>query len=65
MDKQERENGRGQNTRRGGSDPTVPQNRGPGPFGLRGSLPPRAAEIAARVLAACMRRVHEFVRHEV
>lgn len=32
---------------------------------LRGSLPPRAAENAACVLAACMRRPREFVRHEV
>jgi len=30
-----------------------------------GSLPPRAAENAARVLAACMRQTREFVRHEV
>src|SRR5882724_6402086 len=44
--------GRGQNTKMGGSDPTVPQNRGPVPAGFGGPSRLLLLEIAARVLAA-------------
>ncbi len=65
MDKQSGKTGRGQNTRRGGSDPTVPRNRGPGPCGLRGSLPPRAALNRSSCFGRAQRRTDEFADNEV
>jgi len=47
-----RQNGRGQNTIRGGSDPIVPQNCGPIPSGFGGHSRLLLLETAARVLAA-------------
>jgi len=38
--------------------PTVPRNRGPGPCGLRGSLPPRAALNRS----SCFGRAERFCR---
>jgi len=46
------EGGRGQNTKMGGSDPTVPRNRGPIPSGFGGHSRLLLLESAARVLAA-------------
>ncbi len=43
---------RGQNTIRGGSDPTAPQNRGPIPLGFGGHSRLLLLKDAARVLAA-------------
>jgi hypothetical protein len=43
---------RGQNTTRGGSDPIVPQNRGPIPLGFGGHSRLFLLKLADRVLAA-------------
>ena len=52
MRKNGRDNGRGQNTIRGGSDPIVPQECGPIPSGFEGHSRLLLLGIAARVLAA-------------
>ena len=56
---------RGQNTTRGGSDPIVPQNRGPIPPGFGGHSRLFLLQIADRVLAAQERGTREFVRQDV
>ncbi len=56
---------RGQNTTRGGSDPIVPQNRGPIPSGFGGHSRPLLLNSAARVFAAHEKGTSEFVRQEV
>ena len=53
------ESGRGQNTKMGGSDPIVPQNRGPIPAGFGGHSRLLLLENAARVLAAQEKRESE------
>jgi hypothetical protein len=53
---------RGQNTTRGGSDPIVPQNRGPIPSGFGGHSRLFLLEPADRVLAAPEKGTSEFVR---
>jgi len=65
MDKQERVNGHAAKTRREAG--ATPPCRKITARSLRasGSLPPRAAENAARVLAAVHATDREFVRHEV
>src|SRR5438034_11436649 len=58
--------GRGQNTKMGGRRLHRAAKSRPDPFGLRGSLPPQAAqEIAARVLAARRGSSDGFVRQPV
>src|SRR6266446_1188425 len=57
--------GRGQNTIRGGSDPIVPQNRGPIPSGFGGRSRLLLLECAARVLAAQEKGIRNFVRQNV
>ncbi len=56
---------RGQNTTRGGSDPIVPQNRGPIPPGFGGHSRLFLLEPADRVLAAHEKGTSEFVREHV
>src|SRR5438034_9719050 len=58
--------GRGQNTKMGGRRLHRAAKSRPGPCGLRGSLPPQAAqEIAARVLAARRGSSNGVVRQHV
>src|SRR6266403_5001442 len=57
--------GRGQNTRMGGSDPIVPQNRGPVPAGFGGHSRLLLLEDAALVLAAQEKGIRNFVRQHV
>ena len=56
---------RGQNTIRGGSDPIVPQNRGPIPSGFGGHSRLLLLEHATRVLAAHEEGIGEVVRQDV
>ncbi len=56
---------RGQNATRGGSDPIVPQNRGPIPSGFGGHSRLFLLEAADRVLAAQEKGKTEFVRQHV
>ena len=56
---------RGQKTSRGGSDPIVPQNRGPIPPGFGGHSRLFLLEVADRVLAAQERGSAVFVRQHV
>src|SRR6266481_9444959 len=56
---------RGQNTIRGGSDPTAPQNRGPVPAGFGGHSRLLLLEYAARVLAARRGNNNGVVRQPV
>ena len=56
---------RGQNTTRGGSDPIVPQNRGPIPPGFGGHSRLFLPEPADRVLAAQEKGTSGFVRQHV
>jgi hypothetical protein len=56
---------RGQNTTRGGSDPIVPQNRGPIPAGFGGHSRLFLLEPADRVLAAQEKGIRNFVRQHV
>src|SRR5260370_22565097 len=57
--------GRGQNTKMGGSDPIVPQNRGPIPSGFGGHSRALLLECAARVLAARRGSSNGVVRRPV
>jgi|GEM_PF-6824486 len=59
-----RKNGRGQNTIRGGSDPIVPQNRGPIPSGFGGHSRLLLLKYAARVLAAQEEGNQKFCKTE-
>ena len=54
-----------QNTSRGGSDPIVPQNRGPIPPGFGGHSRLFLPEPADRVLAAQEKGTSGFVRQHV
>lgn len=60
-DREGKETKRGQNTIRGGSDPIVPQNRGPIPPGYGGHSRLLLLESAAHVLAAQEKRIGSFV----
>jgi len=60
-----RQNRRGQNTIRGGSDPIVPQNRGPIPSGSGGHSRLLLLKAAARVLAAQEKGIRNCVRQHV
>jgi predicted transcriptional regulator len=64
-DRDSKKTERGQNTIRGGSDPTVPQNRGPVPSGFGGHSRLLLLEDAAGVLAAQDREIGKFVRQDV
>src|SRR5216683_7999516 len=60
-----KETERGQNTIRGGSDPIVPQNRGPIPSGFGGHSRLLLLKCAARVLAAQEKGIRSFVTQRV
>jgi len=62
MDREGQETGRGQNTRRGGSDPTVPQTRGPVPAGFGDHSRLLLLRTAARVLAAHKNSAYRVAR---
>src|SRR5713226_1768397 len=64
-DRDGKETERGQNTIRGGSDPIVPQNRGPIPSGFGGHSRLLLLESAARVLSAQKKGIRNFVRQDV
>jgi len=63
--KRTRETHRAEKVKSGGSDPTVPQNRGPMPLGFGGHSRLLLLESAARVLAAEERGIRNFVRRPV
>jgi len=56
---------RGQNTTRGGSDPIVPQNRGPIPSGFGGHPRLFLRGVADRVLAAQAKGTSKSLRQNV